>query len=284
MLVVVVSALAARALHSRPRKLGTSSRTGSGQQVSAQQIRLGSGIITNLALGNVGAVDHVEPVAQAVTGLCDLQLDGANDGVVVSRVQVALLQGSGAVGHDDGADVGVGVAGPAGGRGDDIVDVVAGDPAGGLGLVGAGGDVADEGVGPGLGVGQGVAANQGLGDVSVPVGVQVVAVALVGDLDVVSANLVGLIVERLGQVANEVDEELEGLLDVGGGEAAVSNALGVVGHGRDGAARAAAVAVIVDVAVGGRAVLGVDEVEGSRPLASGGCSVVVSPRGDVGQV
>lgn len=130
-LVIVVSALAARALHSRPRKLGTSSRTGSRQQVSAQQIRLGGGIVTGLTLGNVGAVDHVEPVAQAVAGLCNLQLDGANHGVVVSRVEIALLQGSGAVGHDDGADVGVGVAGPAGGRGDDIVDVVAGDPAGG---------------------------------------------------------------------------------------------------------------------------------------------------------
>lgn len=52
----------------------------------------------------------------------------------------------------------------------------------------------------------------------------------------------------LGQIANKVDEELESLLDVGGGETSVSNALGVVGHGRDGAARAATVTVIVDVA------------------------------------
>lgn len=278
MLVVAVSAVTARALHSRPRKLRTSRRTSSGQQVSAQQIGLESGIITGLVtLGNVGAVDHVEPVAQAVAGLCNLQLDGANHGVVVGRVQVARLQGGSAVGHDNGADIGVGVAGPAGGRGDDIVGVVAGDPAGGLGLVGARGDVADQGVGPGLGVSQGVASNQGLGDVRVPVGVEVVAVALVGDLDVVSANFIGLVVERLRQIANKVDEELESLLDVGGREASVSNTLSVVGHGRDGAARAAAVTVVVDVARGGRAVLGIDEVEGSRPFASSGCPVVISP-------
>lgn len=185
MLVVVVAAVAARALHSRPRKLSTSKRTSSGQQVAAQQIRLGSSITglgrALVTLGNVGAVDHVEPVAQAVTGLGDLQLDGANHGVVVGRVQVALLKGSSAIGHDDGADVGVGVAGPAGGSSDDIADVVAGDPAGGLRLVAARGDVADQGVGPGLGVSQGVASNKSLGDVSVPVSVEVVGVALVGD-------------------------------------------------------------------------------------------------------
>lgn len=37
--------------------------------------------------------------------------------------------------------------------------------------------------------------------------------------------------ERLRDVANKVDEELEGLLDIGGGETSVSNALGVVGQG-----------------------------------------------------
>lgn len=102
MLVVVVSAVAARALHSRSRKLRTSKRAGSGQQVSAQQVRLGSSIAglgrDFVTLGNVGAVDHVEPVAQAVTGLCDLQLDGANHRVVVGRVQVALCRAAAPLG------------------------------------------------------------------------------------------------------------------------------------------------------------------------------------------
>lgn len=90
--------------------------------------------------------------------------------------------------------------------------------------------------------------------------------------------------QGLGDVADKVDEELEGLLGVGGREAAVADALRVVDNGRDGAARGAAVAVVVDVAAGGRVVLGVDVVQRRGPRAGRCRAVVVGPRGNVGKV
>lgn len=219
----------------------------------------------------------VEPVSETVAALGNLQLDGADDRVVVIRVEVPLLQRRRAAGHDDGAHVGVGVGRPLGRRLDRVGHVVAGDPAGGLALEAARLNLGDERVGPGLGIRQLGAADLLLRDVGVPVGVQVVRVAVKGDLDVVAADLVGLVVEGLGDVAEEVDEELERLVDVGLAQAGVADALRVVGNGGDGTALAAAVALVVDVARRRRVVLGVDEVQRRRPLAGRRAAVLVRP-------
>ena len=57
--------------------------------------------------------------------------------------------------------------------------------------------------------------------------VEICLLAVERDVDVVAADFFGFVVERLRYVAEEVDEELEGLLGVGGGEAAVLDALGL---------------------------------------------------------
>lgn len=107
---------------------------------------------------------------------------------------------------------------------------------------------------------------------------------LVGDIHVVGTELVRLIVERLRDVADKVDQELERLGSVGGGEASVANALGVVDNGRHGTARRTAVPVIVDIAAGGRVILGIDKVQRGRPGAGSGRTIAVGPRGNVGEV
>ena len=65
--------------------------------------------------------------------------------------------------------------------------------------------------------------------------------------------------QRLRNIADEVDQELEGFGVVGGGERGVLHAGGVVGDGADDAAFFAAVASEGDGAGGWRGVFCVDE-------------------------
>jgi hypothetical protein len=127
-----------------------------------------------ISLRNTCTVNLIQPVRQSIPTLRNLQLHRRNNFVVVRRVQVACLEGSHAIGHDDGADEGVCVGGPGRSGGHGVCDVGFGDPGASEGLVGAGVDGGDEGLGPGLGVGKGVAADFLLRDVGVPVGVKVV--------------------------------------------------------------------------------------------------------------
>ena len=83
----------------------------------------------------------------------------------------------------------------------------------GAGDVGGGGGRAD--------------AKHGVGDRGVPGGVQVGAVALEGDGHVVGALAEGLGVQRLGNVAEEVDDEAQGLVALLKGEFLVLDALGL---------------------------------------------------------
>lgn len=277
-LVAVVAALFA---HCLPRELRAAQRPVSGEKIAARKIRQGS---INTAVGDFAIVNAVQPVSETVAALGNLQLDRANDRVVVVRVEVALLEGRCAAGHDDRAHVGIGVRGPFRRRRDGVGDVVPGDPARGLVFERARLNLVDKRAGPGLRIRELGAANLFLRNVRVPVGVKVVRVAVKGHLDVVAADLVRLVVQRLRDVAEKVHEELERLVVVVAAQAPVADALRVVGNGRDGAALAAAVALVVDVARRRRVVLGVDEVQRRGPLASRGGAVLVSPGGNGGQI
>ena len=56
---------------------------------------------------------------------------------------------------------------------------------------------------------------------------EVGALAVKLDVDVIAADLFGFVVQRLGDVAEEVDEEFEGFFGVFGGETTVLYALGL---------------------------------------------------------
>lgn len=85
-----------------------------------------------------------------------------------------------------------------------------------------------------------------------------------GDGDVVATYLFSFVMQRLGNVAEEVDEEFEGFGLCGGGEGGVLDAGGVVGDGADNAAFAAAVAGEGDRAGGWRGVFCVNEAREMR--------------------
>lgn len=106
----------------------------------------------------------------------------------------------------------------------------------------------------------------------------------VGHGNTVAAGFICLVMQRLSDVAKEVNQKLERLLGVGHGKAAIAHPLGVVDNGRDRASRGATVAIKVDVAGRRGVVLGVNVVQRSRPRAIRLVPVAVCPRGDVGQV
>lgn len=57
---------------------------------------------------------------------------------------------------------------------------------------------------------------------------QVITVPIECHVDVIAADFVGLVVQRLGYIPDEVDKELEGFFGVRGGKASIAYALGVV--------------------------------------------------------
>lgn len=188
MVVVIVSlpsTVVAVISRFRPGHLRPAHRLGLGEHLGVRQHPPGT-VPRNVLLAqqvpffDLTVVNEVQPVRKTVTTLCDLQLNGGNDAVVVIRVQVVHGgQGVRTVGHDHRAHVGVGVAGPGHGCVLGRVNRVARDPVSRLGRVVAVVDLGDERGGPALGVAEIVAADERLGHVRVPVRVEVVRVALV---------------------------------------------------------------------------------------------------------
>lgn len=107
---------------------------------------------------------------------------------------------------------------------------------------------------------------------------------LVSHINVIGTEFICLVVKRLSDITDKVNQELQSLGGIGCREATITNPLGVVDDGRDGAARRTTVSVVVDVASGGWVILGVNKMQRSRP-GSGRClPVVIRPGSDVGQV
>lgn len=62
---------------------------------------------------------------------------------------------------------------------------------------------------------------------------KVVLVAVESDFDIVAPSLIGLVVKRLSQVTDKVDDELESLCNILAGETAISYTAGVICDGRN---------------------------------------------------
>ncbi len=104
---------------------------------------------------------------------------------------------------------------------------------------------------------------------------QVGAGPVEGDVDQVAADFEVLDVQRLVDVADEMNDPFESLLLLNQADGLGDGAGGVVGDGRDDAAFLGTVALVVDVALLGWAVQGVDVVVGRAEAAFGGVAVAV---------
>ena len=220
--------------------------------------------------------NRVEPCCEPEARLGDLLRDDGDGGVVVSAAELLVAHGIGAVGDDGGADEGVGVVGPQHGAVDGLLCLEALGPRLALLLVHAALDLAGQVGSPFLRIGEGEAANQLLGDGGVPGGVQVGVGAVEGDVDEVSADFEVLDVQRLVDVAQEVDHPLQRLLLLDEADILGHGACRVVGNGRHDATFLWAIALVDDVALLGRCVQGINVVQRGRELSLVGVAVAVS--------
>ena len=143
-----------------------------------------------------------------------LQLDRRQHARIVRRAQILPSHRTPPIRHDRRADERVRLAGPPRRGGHRIFEVNALEPSRGQVLVRAGLDVGRQRSGPLLRIGERRAAGVLLGDGGVPHGVQVCGCPGEGDRHVVAAEIVVLVVQRLVDVADEVDDEHEGFVDV----------------------------------------------------------------------
>lgn len=127
-------------------------------------------------------------------------------------------------------------------------------------------------------------AQQLLGNGAIPDVVEVELAAVKQDMDAVAALRDVLVVQRLVEVADKVHDKLGGLVALPERQAGLDRLLGVVCEGGDDAAVVLAVALKVDVALLGRAVVGVDEVERLCVPAPVGVADRVGPAGYLGDV
>lgn len=156
-----------------------------------------------------------------------LQLNRRQHSRIVRSAEILPRHSAPPARHDLGANKSVRLGRPQRRCRKRVRQVHALQPAGSEALVGAGLDRGGEGGGPLRRVGQGVAAGVLLGDVGVPDGVQVGGGAGEGDADLVAAQVVVLVVQRLVDVADEVHEEHERLVDLRGAEGFVLDARGL---------------------------------------------------------
>ena len=121
-------------------------------------------------------------------------------------------------------------------------------------------------------------------DGAVPDVVQVELATAPEDVDAVAAAGDVLVVQRLVQVADKVDDKLGGLGAAPRGQRGVVDLLGVVGERRDDAAALLAVALQIHVARVRRLVVRVNKVKGAGKLAPFRVADGVGPAGYGGEV
>jgi hypothetical protein len=227
------------------------------------ELPLAEPVLAVIALDHAfaGILDNrIEPCCESEARLRDLLGDDGDGGVVVSAAELLVAHGVGAVGDDGAADEGVGVAGPHHGAVDGLLRLEALGPRLALLLVHAALDLAGQVGGPLLRGGEGEVADQLLGDGGVPGGVQVGVGAVERDVDEVAADFEVLDVQRLVDVAHEVDYPLQRLLLLDEADVFGHGACRVVGNSGHDAALLWAIALVVDVALLGRCVQGINVV------------------------
>ena len=157
-----------------------------------------------------------------------LELDGGQHARVIRRAQILPRHHTPPIRHDSRADEGVGLARPSRRGGHRILEVNALEPARSEVLVRARLDIGRQSGGPFLGVGERRAAGVLLRDGGVPDGVQVSGRASEGDGHFVATEVVVFVVQRLVDVADEVHDEHQGLVDVYAAELGVLDPSGLV--------------------------------------------------------
>ena len=211
----------------------------------------------------------IEPIRKPVTTLGNLQLHCLGRLIKVATSKIGFGDSFDRLREHARAHVQVGVARPSQSRPLRIRNIVALKPSLRASAVLAGLDILGQVRSPGLSIGEcdvgaGGDVAELVGDARVPEGMQVPEGAVEGRVDLVASDRDGFVVERLGDVAHEVDDPAESVVELFGGQLRrFLDALGVVCDGGDDAAFfGMAVAVVVDVADPSLGVVfGVDVVE-----------------------
>jgi hypothetical protein len=198
----------------------------SGQQISSAQVH----VVLNNTFGEHLLVlgDSIQVSSQSHTSPSDLKLNNRDGLVVVSSTEIDILDCSLTIGYNGGTDVGISLGSPTESSRDWISDVQALGPACGLGSVNSAVDGIVEGRSPCFGIRKSVTASELFGDLGVPDVVQVGRGPGKSDIDVVATDLEGFIVERLMNVADEVDDETECVIDLGVTQCGRNDTLSVV--------------------------------------------------------
>ena len=245
----------------------------------ARLVPVGTALQLGATLNN-----QVQPSSEPVPGLRNLELDDRDGRVVVSTVELLTGDGGLALGYNGRADEAVCVGCPNHGAADAILDVHALKPrTAGVGVP-ARSDLFDEGGRPVFSVIHAIAANQLFRHVGVPDVVQIRLGAVEGDVDGVASHGQVLHVQRLVDIAQEVNDPFEGLLAFCDREVFIGHTSGVIGNGGHNTAFLGAVALVVHVAGRRRRVEGIDIMERRGESTLSGVAVRISPCCNVAQV
>jgi hypothetical protein len=196
------------------------------QQISSTHVHL----VLNKTFGEHLLVlrDRIQVRSQSHTSPSDLKFDNRDGLVVVSAAEVNILNRSLAIRDDSGTHVGISLGSPTESSRDGISDIQAFGPARGLRSVDAAVDGIVEGRSPSLRIRKSVAAGELLGDLGVPDMVQVGRGPGKSDVDVVATDLQGFVMQRLVDVADEMDDKTERMVDLGVAQSGRNDTLSVV--------------------------------------------------------
>jgi hypothetical protein len=197
---------------------------------------------------------RIEPSRKPNTRLRKLQRHNGDHRRVVRGGEFLVANGVRAVRHDSGTNIRVCVLGPNHSSVDYVFSLDLLGPCRTLRLELSFLNLCSEVYRQRLGMGLGEVTVSLLGDRSVPDGVQIRGLAVEGNVDRVSADIKVLHVERLVDVTDEVDDELQRFLLLGKAEGLLEGTGRVIGEGGDDASLLGAVALVIYVAGFGRVV------------------------------
>jgi hypothetical protein len=252
-----------------PRQLGHTQLPRSRQQTPPTKIHPSRPLVHRggVLLASSGKSKLIEPVRKPVTTLGNLQLHRLVRLIEVVAPEILLGNSFDRLWEHARAHVQVSVARPCQSRPLRISNIISLEPSLLAIIVLADLDIRGQVCRPELSVVERHVAfdvADFVGDARVPEGVQVPVGAVEGRVDRVASDRDGFVVQGLGDVADEVDQPAESVVELFGGQLRrLLDALGVVCDGGDDAAFfGMAVAVVVDVADPSLGVVfGVDVVE-----------------------
>lgn len=219
--------------------------------------------------------DRIQPRRQPEPSLGNLLRNNRNRGIVVRAADLLVAHRVSTIRHHSAAHKRIGIVSPDHRRVDRLLRLQPLRPRLALLLVHPALDLVRQRRSPLLSRREREVPNQLLRDRSVPGSVQVGASACERDVDEVAADFEVLDVQRLVDVADEVDHPFQGFLLLDQTDGFGYCAGGVVGDSGHDAAFLGAVALVVDVALLGGRVQGIDVVQGRAEFALIGVAVAV---------